>query len=239
MDVKRNNILKNISFFKNFSDKTIGVLNEKSQIIDLEKGGMLFSNKDKADRFYLVTKGWVKLYRETIDGVQSIVDILTTNSVFGETSLFENDAYPFSAEATETAQVISFPLPVLKKEIENNSELSMDMMRSMVRHKKQQDQEIENRTLQNASQRIGCFLLRLVDQEQESEFVIQLPYDKTLVAARLGMQPETFSRALNKLKDQININVVGREIYISNLQDLTKYACSACSSEFPCRDMKS
>ena len=154
-------------------------------------------------------------------------------------ALFQNDTTSFSAEAAERAQVMSFPLCILKKEIENNSNLTMDMMLSMTRHARQQDQEIENRTLKNASQRIGCFLLRLVDQRKTGEIVIKLPYDKTLVAARLGMQPETFSRALNKLKDQIDLHVVGREIRILSLQDLTKYACSACSSEFPCHDIKS
>lgn len=237
MSTQKSQTLKNISFFQNFSDEAIGLLHEQAQTIELKKGKMLFFNEDKADRFYLVTHGWVKLYRETIEGAQSIIDILTINHIFGETAIFQDDTFPFSAEAAEDTTVISLPLSILKSEIENNQKFAMDMMKSMARYRKQQDQEIENRTLKNASQRIGCFLLRLVDQKQVNEAIIKLPYDKTLLASRLGMQPETFSRALNKLKNQINMDVKGGEIRISNIQDLTDYVCSVCSSEFPCHDM--
>lgn len=230
--------LKNVSFFENFFEETIEKLSHQAQTINLSKNSTLFLNEDEADRFYLVISGWIKLYRETIEGAQSIVDILTTNHVFGETAIFQNDLYPFSAEAAEESVVISFPIEILKSEIENNPKLAMDMMSSMARYRRQQDQEIENRTLKNASQRIGCFLLRLIDQKQTGSVIIKLPYDKTLVASRLGMQPETFSRAINKLKTNIKMDVKGSEIHVNNLQDLVDFACSACSSEFPCSDLK-
>ena len=51
MSIIKSNTLKNIPFFKNCSDKTIEALSDQAQIIDLEKGSMLFSNKDKAERF--------------------------------------------------------------------------------------------------------------------------------------------------------------------------------------------
>jgi len=230
--------IENCSFFKNFSDETIELLNKRSHIINFPKGHVVVFNEDRADSFYLVTNGWVKLFRETIDGAQSIVDIVTTNHVFGETAIFQNDIHHFSAEVIEDTKAILIPLSLLKSEIETNPKVAMDMMSSMARYRKQQDQEIENRTLKNAPQRIGCFLLRLIDQNKKGGIVITLPYDKTLVASRLGMQPETFSRALNKLKDRIQMDVKGSEIHINNVQSLINYACSACSSEFPCNDMK-
>jgi len=230
--------IENCSFFKNFSDEIIELLNKKSHIINFPKGHVVFFNEDRADSFYLVTNGWVKLFRETIDGAQSIVDIVTTSHVFGETAIFQNDVHNFSAEVIEDTKAILIPLSLLKSEIETNPRVAMDMMSSMARYRKQQDQEIENRTLKNAPQRIGCFLLRLIDQNKKGGIVITLPYDKTLVASRLGMQPETFSRALNKLKDRIQMDVKGSEIHINNVQNLIDYACSACSSEFPCNDMK-
>lgn len=237
MTVVISNFLKNAPFFKSFPNDAIETISAQSHIINADKGKVLFVNEDPADRFYFIISGWIKLYRETIDGAQSIVDILTINQVFGETAIFQNDIYPFSAEAVEDSQIISLPMAILKSEIENTPKLAMDMMSSMARYRKQQDQEIENRTLKNAPQRIGCFLLRLIDQNKKGRVIITLPYDKTLVASRLGMQPETFSRALNKLKDYIDMDVKGSEIHIRNIDDLVNYACSACSSEFPCHDM--
>jgi len=230
-------LFHNLKIFDPCSPETLDMWQAQSQILSLPKGNLLFVHEDEAERFYVIKSGWVKLFRETLDGTQAIIDILTTNHIFGETAIFQDDLYPYSAEIVESADIISIPLALLKKEIETNPKMAMGMMASMARYRKQQDQEIENRTLKNAPQRIGCFLLRLVDQNHVGHITIDLPYDKTLVASRLGMQPETFSRALHKLRDHIDMDVKGGSIEIKNLQELIDYSCTACSSEFPCHDM--
>jgi len=186
----------------------------------------------------VIKSGWVKLFRETLDGAQAVVDILTTNHIFGETAIFEDGNYPYSAEIVETAEIISLPISELKAEIENNNKLALAMLSSMARYRRQQDTEIEHLSIQNAPQRIGCFLLRLANQNETGEVKIHLPYDKTLVASRLGMQPETFSRALAKLRDKTGIHVKGATIEMDSLEQLTRYSCAACSSEFPCKDLQ-
>jgi len=204
-----------------------------------EKGKVLFIHGDQAERFYFVKSGWIKLFRETLDGTQAVVDILPAKNLFGETAIFEDGVYPYSAEAVESAEIISLSLSDLKTEIENNNKLALSMLNSMARYRRQQDKEIEHRSMQNASQRIGCFLLRLTNQRQAGSIKIHLPYDKTLVASRLGMQPETFSRALSKLRDKTGIRVKGATIEMDSIDQLVNYSCAACSSEFPCKDLAS
>lgn len=180
----------------------------------------------------------MKLFRETLDGTQAVFDILSAGHVFGETSIFENDVYPYSAEIVEAAEIISLPLSNLKKEMNVNNKLALNMLNSMAQYRRQQDREIEQRSIQNASQRIGCFLLRLTDQTEKGSVSIHLPYDKALVASRLGMQPETFSRALAKLREKAGMRIKGATVEIDNLEKLTEYSCAACSSEFPCKDLQ-
>ena len=79
--------------------------------------------------------------------------------------------------------------------------------------------------------------MRLEKEEKDGIVRIHLPYDKTLVAARLGMQPETFSRALSKLKKETGIRVQGAYIEMDSIDPLASYSCIACSSEFPCGDL--
>lgn len=233
------NIINGLDTFKHCDASFVEALSQQSQIQSLKKGQVLFVHEDSALRFYIVLDGWIKLFRETLEGTQAIVDILTKDHIFGETAIFQDDLYPYSAEAAEAAEIISLPLALLKTEIENNSKLALSMLSSMARFRRQQDQELEHRTLQNAPQRIGCFLLRLANQEEQGEITIHLPYDKTLLASRLGMQPETFSRALGKLKSETGIVIKGSTITMDSLSQLSQYSCAACSAEFPCKDLKS
>lgn len=229
--------LRGIELFHNCEDTFFTKTSASAKIQKFSKGKILFLHGDDAEYFYFIKSGWVKLFRETLDGTQAVVDIFTRGYIFGDTSIFEDGVYPYSAEVVEPTEIISLPLAPLKSEIENNSKFAFDMLSSMAKYRRQQDREIEHRSIQNASQRIGCFLLRLIKQDEEGKIQIHLPYDKMLVASRLGMQPETFSRALKKLQNETGIEVKGATITMQNMDQLVSYSCAACSSEFPCKDL--
>ncbi|MCK6418644.1 MAG: Crp/Fnr family transcriptional regulator [Alphaproteobacteria bacterium] len=203
-----------------------------------EKGKIIFLAGDAAQFFFVIKSGWVKLFRETMDGDQSVVDVLSAGQIFGKAALFEGNTYSYSAEVVEDAEIGAMPLSLLKREIEVNNAFAQAMIKYMADIRRQQEQEIEHRSLQNAPQRIGCFLLRLTTQGSEGPATMDLPYDKTLLAARLGMQPETFSRALSRLREDTGIRIKGSRIEVDNLNTLSQYSCSACSSNFPCKDLK-
>jgi CRP/FNR family transcriptional regulator, dissimilatory nitrate respiration regulator len=228
--------LLNNSLFASCTPERLKEFSEKSILQALPKGNILFVHEETAKFFYMVKTGWVKLFRETLDGDQAIVDILTETHLFGETSIFNDDLYAYSAEIVEQAELIKIPLSLLKFEIETNSNFAFAMLNAMARYRRQQDRELEHRSLQNAPQRIGCFLLRLANQKNSGPVTLHLPYDKTLVASRLGMQPETFSRALSKLKQETDLRIKGSTIEMDSLNILSNYSCSACSSDFPCKD---
>lgn len=232
------NSLVSVSIFKNCDESTINNLAHDATVHQHPKGKVLFIHGEEAKHFYFIKTGWVKLFRETLDGSQAVVDILPKGHIFGETSIFEDCIYPYSAEVVQDSEIITIPLRNLKTEIETNNKLALNMLGSMARYRRRQDREIEHRTIQNASQRIGCFLLRLTDQHAQGEITLHLPYDKTLLASRLGMQPETFSRALSKLRDKTGIEIQGSTIKMDSINQLTDYSCAVCSSEFPCKDLE-
>lgn len=63
---------------------------------------------------------------------------------------------------------------------------------------------------------------------------ILLPYNKLLVAARLGMQPETLSRAMRRLKDDLDMQFKGREVSIKDLEELQEYCEIYCVNDKEC-----
>ncbi len=231
-------VLRSHALFRRADDAFLNTLAQQAHRIKAARRQVIHLADDPAERFFLIEDGWVKLFRETIDGSEAVIDILNTGKIFGESAMFHDDTYPFSAEAASATVLWSFPLKPLKTQIARDPDFAVSLLQSMAHYRRLQDQELEHRTLQNAPQRIGCFLLRLTPQEDMGPATIHLPYDKTLVASRLGMQPETFSRALSKLKAAINLTVRGSTIEIGSVAELAQYSCSACSSEFPCHDLK-
>lgn len=200
------------------------------------KGHVVFMQDDLCEWFYVVRSGWVKLFRQTLDGDEVIIDILPAGTVFGETDIFDNRQYTSSAEVVQDAEIAAYPVSLLRTEINGSQSFAMRMLKHVVHGQREKDKEIEHRTVQNAPQRLGCFLLRLIPAKKTGPVVLHLPYDKTLIASRLGMQSETFSRALARLKEDLGLKVRGSTIEISSMDQLISYTCVACSNAYPCSE---
>lgn len=226
--------LSNLSLFQACDSVFIRELARNGHLLCMQKGQLIFGRGESANRFFACLSGTIKLFRETSGGVQAVVDIIHAGQILGESSIFHTHIYPVSAECIEKTDLISLPLALLEDRMRQDTALAFAVMRMMANQQRQQDHEIENRTLKNAPQRIACFLLGLIDRNKTGRITIDLPYEKSVIAARLGMQPETFSRALQTLKRDLNLDIAGTRITIKDIQNMAAYTCNACSSEFPC-----
>ena len=232
-------LFRGLPIFSGVDDACIDQLWATGHPQIIGKGKLLFVRDDPGDTFYLVLSGWVKLFRETLDGEEAVIDILSTSHLFGESTIFDGGNHTFSAMAVEPTQVLAFPTSALARAVEDNSQLALGMLKALSRFRRQQTHEVESLTLQNAAQRIGCFLLRLAPVNgPDTDVTLHLPYDKSLIASRLGMKSETFSRALARLKSEANLQVNGPSVSIDSLIGLSNYCCSACSNEYPCEDLR-
>ncbi len=226
--------LDGLAFFQALRPQSRALLKKESRTQNLSKGHIIFMHEDEASSFYFLESGWVKLFRETLDGDEAILDVLPPGSVFGETACLETGGYSSGAEIIENSQVISFPLSVLEKEIRENNAFTISMLRHLAGKNTAKDKEIELRSVQNAAQRIGCFLLRLCKSADGNSKTLHLSWEKSLIAARLGMTPETFSRSLAKLQKDVGLRIKGPTIEIGDIGALVRYTCTACSNVFPC-----
>lgn len=228
--------LSTSTFFHNLNDKLIQSFADTAHLLHHHKGKVIFLQDDEASHFFFIVEGWVKLFRETIDGTEAVIDVLTNGHIFGENSVFEQNIHSFSAECVEPTRLIALPTRQLKHAIETDNQMALNMLTSMSNYRRQQSRDIEHLSLQSAPQRIGCFLLRLCPENSSESISLSLPYDKTLIASRLGMKPETFSRALAKLKTATDIQTAGSTVTIKDIQSLVDFTCSHCSNTVPCTD---
>lgn len=205
---------------------------------ELSKGEQLFLQDDPAEWFYFIVSGWMKLFRETIDGEEAVLDVLTSGHIFGESAIFDGGIHTAGAAAAENTVLLRLPTSLLKSAITKNHEVALGMLASISRQRRQQSQDIEKLSLQNTSQRIACFLLRMCKASDQKEVALSLPYDKSLIAARLSMKSETFSRALKKLQKETSISIKGSSVMIPSVGELAAFACNQCSQEFPCSDLQ-
>ena len=199
----------------------------------VEDGDVLCHQGDTAHTVWLVLDGWVKLTRETLDGSEAVWDVLGQGHVVAFETLTEPYAYTTRAVAVGSGTLLAIPHSILRRMVDTDPHFTKALLQNTLHQQQEERLDMEHRTQQTAPQRIGCFLLRLAGTPERGLVDLHLPFDKGLLAARLGMQPETFSRALAKLRTESGMEMVGGHVRM-DVARMERYVCGACSGTYPC-----
>ncbi len=191
---------------------------ESSRIEHYPAGRVLFRQGDKADCFFQVLDGWVKLERAKANGKPTILGIFTRGQSFAEAVAIVDGEYPAAAIAATDITVIRVPSQPLREAILAQPEIGFRVIASTAQHLHQMILQIEQLKSQNGDERVAEFLLSLADCTEGSAS-IALPFDKQLMAGRLGIKPETLSRAFARLRD-IGVEVSGAHVVIRDVKAL-------------------
>jgi CRP-like cAMP-binding protein len=186
------------------------------------RGGNIFQQGDPADGFYCVIEGWAKLYRLREDGEEVVVAIFSAGETFAEVAMFLGGRYPASCEAASPARILKIDAANLRRAVLAQPQLAFDMLAAASLRLRQLVDEIEQLKAQSAPQRIADFFIKQTDATS-GPARIALPYEKALIASRLGMKPESFSRALSKLSE-FGVVVERDSVLINDVAKLTAFA---------------
>lgn len=167
---------------------------------EFERGATIFLQGERATAIYIVAEGWIKLYRIAPNGTEAVVGVFTKGRSFGEAVAFRHDIYPVSAEAVTDCSLIRIEADVFLRLLRDNPEVAVMMLSATYMHLHALVSQIEALKAQTGAQRVAEFLLELAPCPDGACEVL-LPYDKVLIAGRLGMKPESLSRAFVKLRE--------------------------------------
>lgn len=198
------------------------------------KDDAVIHHGDEANYLWLVLHGWVKLTRQTPDGKESVTGLCTQGDLFGKAALFPHANYPYNAQVlTADTQLAMIPSDVICPLVAKNASLSATIMALLNSRTRQAQLKLEQLTTLSAAQRLGCFLLHLCQHQASGHKVLQIPVEKHILAAYLGMKAETFSRSQQQLKPY-GITVTGQTITIEHIEQLREFVCNSCSESGSC-----
>lgn len=195
---------------------------ERATISAAVRGTTIFSQDDPADAIYVVLDGWVKLYRIVSSGTEAVVGVFTRGHSFGEAVALRGDAYPVFAEAVTDCTLMRIDARELLRHLKDNPEVAIAMLTATYAHLHNFVAQIEQLKARTGPQRVAEFLLELT-QSPVGSCSVQLPYDKILIAGRLGMKPESLSRAFTKLREQ-GVRIQQNSAEIDDVESLRDYA---------------
>ncbi|MDG1996991.1 MAG: nitrate- and nitrite sensing domain-containing protein [Emcibacteraceae bacterium] len=200
IEQKYKDFILTLPVFKGLSENTLDGLLRNATIKEYTKGNLLFLEGEQANRLYIIMQGWVKVCKGNSSGDETILQMLTCGDMVLESAVFLNAPYPLNAQVTKKALVLSLPAPIIREQVKTNNKLALNVLNGMSLHSQILIQNIESVRLKSATERVGWFFLKLLLDQGRVPDMVELPYDKSLIASYLDMKPETFSRTLKKFK---------------------------------------
>ena len=88
-------LLKSVPLFSKLEVDVMKDLLQDSSVRHYPRDTILFFQGDAADRFCVIFEGWVKLFRQTADGHESVLHLSGPKDSFAEAAIF--DTHDFQA----------------------------------------------------------------------------------------------------------------------------------------------
>lgn len=231
-------ILRTLPLFSGLSEHEKDYLIQGGKNRHYANGQNLFVQGDSIRNFYIVCEGAVQLFRETPDGHEMTAEVFIAGDVIGEMEILQSSpTHQFNALVIKDALLMEFPVAWLKDNIRKHSILALNLLGMLSQRHNISTLESEHKATMSAPQQLACFLERLCILHDFDPHSFELPYSKTLIASRLGIELETLSRALAKLREH-GIVVDGTHVAFENIREMEDYVCANCSIAGNCKEFE-
>lgn len=167
---------------------------------------------------FAIAYGSVKLVLKNGGSEERVLRVLAARQTFGEAAAILGRPSPYAAVSIADSKLVIIPSAPLFALLERETRFAKALVSSLAEAKLQLCAEIGSATLQRGAQRLGAYIDELANGSNE----VQLPFSKTLLAARLGMTKETLSRLLRQLATDGVIAVTRRRVAILDRERLRR-----------------
>lgn len=218
-------LLTHIPLFNGLAPDEISRIARATREIHASKGDILFHKGDPCTGFHLLVYGQVKLAFTSQQGSEKVVEILQQGQSFGEAVMFMEKPYIVFAQALTDSLLLHVSKQAVFDELARDHNLCRKMLAGMAMRLHQLMNDVESYSLHSGKQRIIGYLLReLPEADQNGTAVaVTLPTNKGVIASRLNLTQEHFSRILHELTELGLITVEGRKIHIPSVANLRKH----------------
>lgn len=213
--------LSKIPMFQQLSDDELDELAAATTQIHAPRGTVLFKQGDPCLGFHTIMYGQVKLMLRSAAGDEKVVRLIRPGGSFGEALMFMEKPYIVTAQTLEDTLLLHVGKDALFGAMDRRPEFARKMIASLSQRLYALMADVEAYSMRSGAQRVIGYFLK--GDAPEPAHQIRLSTSKAVIASRLNLTPEHFSRILRELSDQKLIQVKGRDITILDMDRLRDY----------------
>lgn len=206
-------------FFKEFS---------KKGLIYIKKGTILFNEGQTLDNLYFIKNGFVKLYRLSDEGRESIIYLYGAGQILGIRALTsEDECAKHYAEAISDLKIITISRKDYFEVVSLHPEYLIDLLHIFIDRLNYTERRLEGFVLTDTVARVAFFLSDCASRfgkEKNNAFELPLELTHQRIAEFVGSFRETVTVAMQKLEKEKILKMEKKKLTILDLAKLQKHA---------------
>jgi CRP-like cAMP-binding protein len=182
--------------------------------IELSRGEILFGANADCAGMYIVASGRIMLSIGSPETGNKVIRLAEAADAIGLSACLLGIPTFASAEALVDSSVLLLPRDALIDRAGRDAQLAYALAMISALQARKLAIDLESVSLQSGRERIVNFLLACATNSSSATLSVVLPAKKSILASRLSVTPEYFSRTLHELISAGAIEVNGRQIVI-------------------------
>lgn len=215
-------VIARLPLFHHVSREHLDVILRDARTLYYRRGEVVARRGEMAPGLLAVAYGMVKVSLRGASGVERVLRLVGPAQTFGEVVLFMKQPLPVDAVAVVDSRLVLVPAEAMFSLIARDPHFAHNMIASLCQRMHALICDFEATTMHGAAGRLAAYLESLAEGPGAGR--VMLPSAKKLIAARLGMSKETFSRALRELAQARLVAVAGREVVLLDREGLERVA---------------
>lgn len=214
--IKTQSFLANLPLFRELDPSEIDRLAAGTVERHVERGTVVANKGDPVDGLHVVVYGQVKLSLSTPQGDEKVVEVIGPGFSFGEALMFLGKPYIVTVTTLADSLLLFVRKDTVIEGIERDPTFARRMLAGLSRKLHNLMSDLEAVTLKSGRERVIGYLVRQEGAvpDGDAPYTVALPVSKAIVASRLNLTPEHFSRILHELVTGGLIEVEGRAVRI-------------------------
>jgi CRP/FNR family transcriptional regulator, transcriptional activator FtrB len=173
---------------------TLDNLADHAVLHRMPSGSLLFDQAETPAFAVLLFTGSVELLGVR-GGGDTLVELVGAPDLLLPAAVLNRQPYLLRASVLDEARLVMIQADAFRQAVASDHTLCLAVLACQAAQFRRQIKHAKNLQLRSAEERVGCYLLQLLQSAAPST-AIRLPLEKRLIASQLGMTRETFSRIL-------------------------------------------
>ncbi|HWM43135.1 MAG TPA: cyclic nucleotide-binding domain-containing protein [Burkholderiales bacterium] len=206
-------VLKTVPLFASFPEDQLRMLTMVVTRKSAPRSTTVMAGGDPTDSLYIVLSGRLKVMMSDSEGKEVILAILGPGEFFGEMGLIDDEPRSATVITIEPCELLSIAKRDFKKSLAENFDMSMAVMRGLVKRLREADRKIGSLALLDVYGRVARLLLDM-SENVDGEKVVTKRLPKQDIAKMIGASREMVSRVMKDLQTGGYIEMRGSTIVL-------------------------